>query len=1397
MVNNGIKIDTKDLKGLENIKIPEINIDTINAKGLKKEMQQLEKDIAKGAKTIDGEYTNTLNGLRAKLRDLKADLGTLDLDVDADAFADLTDEISELNDKVKQMEQDYGTFSRNVGNYTDSMVDALNEFDGQMYETAGAVEEVKNGVESLKGKQLFDVNIGGQVVQFENISQAIGEIDDMAHRAAAQMMELKNAGKENTEEYKKLNAEFQEFVQKSAELEKARKYADELRDSMTSTTRGLDLGVQAFQALGNAMQMASGIAGLFGQNQEEIEKAINRTVQIMGIMQAAQELYQQTIQKGTVLNTLYSATFGKMNSGLTNLVGKLNLGTKAAKGLNAVLKVNIFVAIASAILYVVTNLDKLAETLGITSEETKVFTNLWEKVSPVIMGFGKVVTDFAINPLRTLIKTISKVIDGDFKGAWDELGKGFKEQFNVIEDYQKGYNQEIVRQQESATKKQKLELDKQLLNEIKYNEAKIGNDWKYTKEGIELYRKYFANKLSMYKQDSDEYQEALLEQLRFERELKEHQNGTSSNSGGTSKEDNRLAVQREIEDKLLSIMIDGNQKRMKELGIQRRRELEDAKKRYKDGEIALKEYKDLEAAIIAEYNDKEKQEMETHYVELNKLKEQLNSDMQDVDFDIQSGMFDNIIEQNYRDIDELEKQINDFHKVWETAFIGINEYAKIEIVADEDKQLKRLQKFFNKVSTSWKNMMANIRFKNSGDVLASDLQLSLKKIDELKTTIFGTSKLFKNLDKDIDKVKENLNNGLINEKQYKALIDELSNIKIKTRVDTNQAIKNIEKFYDEELSEIINKKNSELNSLEFQFENGEIDKDTFNEQYEYIKDFYDKQHKAAKDYYDGLISISKKYSGEQIGVIVNLTANRLQLEKVEYQKLLKSEDERYKGLWDLTLEAQKKELDNAELTEEQKQNIKEEYNKKFEQILEQHYSIVENLEVQHQNNLQRIEDDGNKERSNIISKYHDTVYKEYAKYYDKLEEMREKYSNVDDVNMGSQELSTMGSFTADILEMERFTKSFQEMKVNIQKQKDELVKQFNDGVIDEEAFNKSYDQLDLLEEETNQSLAELTKSWQDWSAQIANVASAVVGIWSQMFSQIADLQYQNEMYRIEQLQEQYDKETEILQDALEKQEELFEKHNQNVESIEGELETARGDRRLFLLDQINAEMMKREQAWAQQQKIAKQQEQLEKKKEALEQRQKAAEQKRNKQNQKVQIAQATASTALAVTNALSVQPWFLGVALAAVAAAMGAVQIATIAKQKFADGGVIQGASHANGGVKVLGGSAEVEGGEYITNKVTTSKNVDVLTFINSKKKKLDLSDFVEFYSTSKSYTKSPKTIFADGGQLPDMQAPMINVRDVINANNQDNRPIYVSVTEINDVQARVRRVQALAGLND
>lgn len=1391
----GIKLDAKGLKDLEKFKIPEISIEGIETKALKKEMQQLEKDIAKGAKTIEGEYTNTLAGLRAQLRDMKAELSTLDLDVDADAFADLTDDIKELNDRVKEMEQDYGTFSRNVGNYTESVVDALNEFDGQVYETVDGVKEVVKSLDDLKSKQTIDIKIGDDIVKFENLSQAIGEIDDMAQRAAAQMLQLASAGKQNTEEYKKLNVEFQEYIQQASELERARKYSDELKDSLSSTTRGLDLGVQAFQALGNAMQMASGIAGLFGQDQEEIEKAMNRTVQIMGIMQSAQELYHQTTQKGTVLNTLYSATFGKIGSGLSNMTSKLGLGTKAAKLFNNTLKANIFVAIASAILYVVNNLDKLSEILGLTNEDTKVFVDLWNKISPVIMGVGKAVTDWLINPFRTLVKVIANILDGNWKGAFQELGKGVKEQFNIIEDYQKGYADEVKAQAERATKKQKLELDKQLLNDIKYNEAKYGSDWKYTQKGLELYRKYYANKLSMYKKDSDEYKEALLEQLNFEREVLEF---------GSTQSNNKVQIQRDIEDKLLSVLEDGNTKRMKELQLQRKRELEEAKERKKQGELSLKEYKEMESAINAEYDAKEIDEMNEHYNEVAKLQEEIKKTSEQVLRDNNIGFFSVIVDTNYRDIDKLNEQIQDYSKIWENNFDtkGYKSVTKDLLKGLNDggenrKTLNGFQKFANSFKKIFVDLWDNIKNNTSGKLLSDNLNETLNGLGELREKVFGVADSYTYLTTKTEDLKD-------------------LNMKMDISTDTIQSLKDMREFMVNELQKIINDKNAKLNELEIQFENGIIDKDEYNAAYEQLNEYYKKLFDKSAEYYQKIYDNANKYSGKEIGVVVEMHTNKLKIESEEYANHLAKEDEYYKSRLELAQKAEKTELDNYTLTlseeekanlsakqkeiiiKEQKADIQKKYNQIYKNIFTDHYNKVEILEEEHQLRILDIEEETQRERSNIISRYQDAIYDEYRKYYETLEVMKEEYSNVDEVDLGSQDLTTIGGFSASILEMNKFSKSFKLMKDNIKKQKEELVQQFEDGVITEEAFNKSYAQLDQLESEVNDSLKGLGKSFSEWSVDIANIVNAAVGMWAQMYSQIADLQYQNEMYRIEKLKEEYDKETEILQEKLEEQEALYEKHNQNVSDIEGELQTARGDRRLFLLDQINSEMMKREQAWAQEQKIAKQQEQLQKKKDALEERQKAAEQKRNKQNQKVQIAQATASTALAVTNALAVQPWFLGVALAAVAAAMGAVQIATIAKQKFADGGVIQGASHSQGGVKVLNGQAEVEGGEYITNKITTSKNVDVLTFINSKKKKLDLSDFVEFYSngSNKNYSKPFKTVFADGGTLPSMNAPMIDTRAINSVKSEDNRPIYVSVTEIENVQNKVRNVRAIAGLD-
>ena len=158
----------------------------------------------------------------------------------------------------------------------------------------------------------------------------------------------------------------------------------------------------------------------------------------------------------------------------------------------------------------------------------------------------------------------------------------------------------------------------------------------------------------------------------------------------------------------------------------------------------------------------------------------------------------------------------------------------------------------------------------------------------------------------------------------------------------------------------------------------------------------------------------------------------------------------------------------------------------------------------------------------------------------------------------------------------------------------------------------------------------------------------------------------------------------------------------------------------------------------------------------------------------------------------------------ALAAATGAAQYAAVKSQyipkpSYGDGGVIIGKSHKDGGVPVLGGRAEVEGGEFITNKVTTSKNVDLLEYINTKRKKISLEDLIDFYGGNSQVKKSITTVrtkFADGGVIPTLRND-INLSDRMLTAFEDysNRPVQVAVVDIIDRTQAVNDVRVMAGL--
>ncbi|MBQ5693425.1 MAG: hypothetical protein IIV72_08235 [Alistipes sp.] len=123
---------------------------------------------------------------------------------------------------------------------------------------------------------------------------------------------------------------------------------------------------------------------------------------------------------------------------------------------------------------------------------------------------------------------------------------------------------------------------------------------------------------------------------------------------------------------------------------------------------------------------------------------------------------------------------------------------------------------------------------------------------------------------------------------------------------------------------------------------------------------------------------------------------------------------------------------------------------------------------------------------------------------------------------------------------------------------------------------------------------------------------------------------------------------------------------------------------------------------------------------------KAAEKRREEANREAfeknkawNIGQALMNMALAITNIWATNKGGAAARIAetVIATASGLAQIATISAQKYARGGELHGASHAQGGIKgnIQGHNIELEGGEIVINKRSSAKYRKALSLINSE----------------------------------------------------------------------------------
>ena len=538
--------------------------------------------------------------------------------------------------------------------------------------------------------------------------------------------------------------------------------------------------------------------------------------------------------------------------------------------------------------------------------------------------------------------------------------------------------------------------------------------------------------------------------------------------------------------------------------------------------------------------------------------------------------------------------------------------------------------------------------------------------------------------------------------------------------------------------------------------------------------------KTLEEYYKRVLEVEKEAADEEARI------NQERLDKeLDYNK--QEEELRHNRLVSENGEYKQK-LEAGKITKEQ-------YDKLIEDENDAHNARMNALDKEYAAQSKQTTQNQLQEQQRLYNEYYANIITDIKKDKQKIDEVMSKQPETDGVGWDVVLALKVKQTYRDTIEQ------YENLKKNIIKKQMELAMALASNRISPEDFAMRMSELKQETKAIDEAVEQVHDKQKQLVADFVQSIMPYVQAAMDSFNTIMNAVWDAQDIAFDKEQEQLDKDNEALDKALNKQQDIVEQHKEAIDSIEDELATARGSRRQHLIDQLNAEMEAQRAAQAEEKRIQKEKEANEKKQDALELKRKKAQYKRD-------LLQAVVNGAMAVTYA-AMNKWPIpAVPLMALAGTTTAAQLAIMMANKpyrvggQLEGGLVKGKRHTQGGVPVGNTGIEVEGDEMIIRRESTMPNIDLLNYINKSQRKLDLDDFIDFYSSGKirkSITSmNPRTKYASGGVLPTLNNDY-NFDDRLLTAFEDysNRPIYVAVTEIENKMDSVRNVRALAGMRE
>ena len=372
-------------------------------KDILKDITDEAKQRAAAERLLVGSYGNTMKGLKQELSDIKTVMQTTD--IGSDKFDELNKRAGELTNKLKELDQSYGQFGRNAG----------------------------NNKSAFDGFDKISVNIGGVVKEFDNLKQAAKAIRDA-------MGALEYNGNNDTEMYKQLEVELNKVTKAQLRLNSA-------MNDAKSSSQAMDDLMDTLQSFGAMGQVTQGFSALFGIDNDEIERSIQKLVALQNVMQGIEKIRQQmNTQEG--IGKIFAKGFDQidaMNFKLKRAIVSINGTGTAAKA--AAIGVNVLTTAAKALASI--GIVAVISAAAYAIEKLVSWINDWAKGNAELVSSEKII--------KVAIDDVNSSLDKNIKLAQAKYDAGrITYQKKLIEE-EKAYADAL--KSSNAELKKRIELD--------------------------------------------------------------------------------------------------------------------------------------------------------------------------------------------------------------------------------------------------------------------------------------------------------------------------------------------------------------------------------------------------------------------------------------------------------------------------------------------------------------------------------------------------------------------------------------------------------------------------------------------------------------------------------------------------------------------------------------------------------------------------------------------------------------------------------------------------------------------------------------------------------------------------------------------------------------------------